>query len=218
MSLPAPLDVQKAKELIGQDTIVLDTRSASAFTQSFIPGSVFFGLQGRSAEWPGDLLDYQSRILLVTDPGREEESFKLLSKLGFANIEGFLQGGIEAWLEAGEPSDMIIDIEPDELIMDMPHDPNLLVIDVRQQPEYEAGHLADAINIPLDEMGDVAAFAGLEERQNLYIHCSSGYRSAMASSILKKHGFHNLRNIPGGWDRIKEEKGVRIEKENNALN
>jgi rhodanese-related sulfurtransferase len=159
--MPVPLSVYKVKELIGRDAIILDTRPASAFNLKFIPGSVFFGLEERSTEWIGDLLNNESSILLVTEKGQEDESISLLHRLGIGNIAGYLEDGIDSWLKAGEPSDMIIEIEPDELLMDMPHDTNLLVIDVRRQTEYEAGHLADAINIPLDEMGDLAVFAGL---------------------------------------------------------
>jgi rhodanese-related sulfurtransferase len=113
---------------------------------------------------------------------------------------------------------MIIEVEPDELLMDIPHDKNLLVIDVRRNAEFSEGHLPDALNLPLNEMGDVVSFAGLEEDQNLYIICSNGYRSVIAASILKKHGMHNLRNVAGGWERTKQEKGVKIEKDNNSLN
>lgn len=218
MPVPESLSVEKVKELLKEDIVLLDTRPANLFTPHFIPGSVFFGLEGRTTEWVGDLLSPGSRIVLVTEPGRETESADLLEKLGIKNIAGFLHGGFNAWLASQEPTDMIIDIEPDELLMDIPHDPHLLVLDVRRRAEFDSGHLPDAMNLPLEEMGDVAVFAGLEEKQNLYIHCSSGYRSVTAASILKKHGFHNLRNILGGWERIREEKNCRIEKEKRSLN
>jgi rhodanese-related sulfurtransferase len=218
MNLPEPLTVEKLKELIRQDVIIFDTRNAASFMEGFIPGSVFFGLDGRITEWVGDLITPSSKIALITDPGKESESISLLQKLGIHQITGFLQGGMEAWLQAGEPGDMIIEVEPDELLMDIPHDKNLLVIDVRRNAEFSEGHLPDALNLPLNEMGDVVSFAGLEEDQNLYIICSNGYRSVIAASILKKHGMHNLRNVAGGWERTKQEKGVKIEKDNNSLN
>ena len=133
-------------------------------------------------------------------------------------MKGFLQGSFDAWKNAGEPIDMIIEVEADELMMDIPHDPHLLVVDVRRETEFADGHLKDAVNIPLNEMTDPASMANLEELQNLYIHCAGGYRSVIASSLLKRQGFHNLRNIVGGWAKIKEQEKAEIVKETSVLN
>ena len=78
---------------------------------------------------------------------------------------------------------MIINVEPDELVMDMPHDPNLVVVDVRRETEFADGHLKDALNLPLNEMTDVAELAQFDESQNIYIHCAGGYRSVIAASF-----------------------------------
>jgi hydroxyacylglutathione hydrolase len=191
------LSVDKFKKAIHDDVIILDTRHATEFTQGFIPGSIFIGLEGRFAEWAGNLLPFDKKILLVTEPGKEEESIIRLSRVGFEKMEGYLKGGFEAWKKAGEKIDLIIDVEPDELLMDIPHDPNLLIVDVRKEVEFADGHLADAVNLPLDEMTDVAQLAQFEDNQNLYIHCAGGYRSVIAASLLKKEGIHNLRNVLG---------------------
>ena len=114
--------------------------------------------------------------------------------------------------------DLVIDVEPDELLMDIPHDPNLLIVDVRKEVEFADGHLADAVNLPLDEMTDVAQLAQFEDNQNLYVHCAGGYRSVIAASLLKKEGIHNLRNVLGGWNKIKEQEKVKIVKEASVLN
>ncbi|MNC90015.1 molybdopterin biosynthesis protein MoeB [compost metagenome] len=103
-------------------------------------------------------------------------------------------------------------------MMDIPHDPNLLVVDVRRETEFADGHIKNAVNIPLDEMTDPARLANLEEDQNLYVHCAGGYRSIIASSLLKREGIHNLRNVVGGWNKIKEQEKVEIEKEKSVLN
>ena len=113
---------------------------------------------------------------------------------------------------------MIIDVEADELAMDIPFDDNLVVVDVRKENEFAEGHVKDAINLPLNDMTDVAQIAQFEENQNIYIHCASGYRSLIAASILKKQGYHNLRNVLGGWDAIKEQKNIKTEKEASVLN
>jgi len=113
---------------------------------------------------------------------------------------------------------MIIDVEADELAMDIPFDNNLVVVDVRKENEFAEGHVKDAINLPLNEMTDVAQIARFEENQNIYIHSENGYRSLIAASILKKQGYQNLRNILGGWAKIKDQKNIKIEKEASVLN
>lgn len=213
-----PLPVEQFKQLSTENTIILDTRHATEFTQGFIPGSIFIGLEGRFAEWAGSLLPFDAPMLLVTAPGMEKETIVRMARVGFDKVKGYLDGGYEAWKNAGEPIDMIIDVEADELMMDIPHDPNLVVVDVRRETEFADGHLKDATNIPLNEMTDPASMANLEEYQNLYVHCAGGYRSVIASSLLKRQGIHNIRNIVGGWGKIKEQEKAEIVKENSVLN
>ena len=212
------LSIDEFKQLISNDVIVLDTRPAGTFTQGFVPGSISIGLEGRFAEWAGSLLPFNVSIVLVTEPGKEKETIIRLARVGFEKIKGYLDGGYEAWKNAGEPIDMIIDVEADELMMDIPHDQNLVVIDVRRETEFADGHLKDAVNIPLIEMTDPGNLANLEETQNLYIHCAASYRSVIASSLLKRQGIHNLRNITGGWEKIKEQEKAEIIKETSVLN
>ncbi len=197
------LPVDRFKKLMENDVIILDTRNATVFTQGFVPGSISIGLEGRFAEWAGSLLPFDAPIALVTDPGKEKETIVRLARVGFSTVKGFLQGGFEAWKNAGEPVDIIIDVEADELMMDIPHDDKLVIVDVRRPTEFADGHLKDALNLPLNDMMDPATMANLEEDQNLYVHCAGGYRSVIAASLLKRQGFHNLRNILGGWGKIK---------------
>jgi len=212
------LTVDAFKNMMLEDHLVLDTRHAAVFTQGFIPGSLFIGLEGRFAEWAGSLLPFDKPMILVTEPGKEEESVVRLTRVGFDRIEGCLEGGFPAWVAAGEPVDIIIDVEADELAMDIPHDPNLLVVDVRRETEFAEGHIVSAQNIPLNEMSDVLNLAGFEDHQNLYVHCAGGYRSVIAASIMKKQGIHNLRNVLGGWNKIKEQEKIKVVKEASVLN
>ena len=186
--------------------------------KSFIPGSIFIGLEGRFAEWAGSLLPFDKPIILITKPGMEEDTVVRLARVGFDKMLGYLKGSFAAWQKAGEKVDMIINIEADELAMDLPHDDNLVVVDVRREAEFADGHVKGAQNIPLNEMTDLATIANFEDNQNLYIHCAGGYRSVIASSLIKRQGFHNLRNIQGGWDKIKEEKNITVEKDASVLN
>jgi len=213
-----PLLLDDFKKLMKEDVLVLDTRHANVFTNGFIPGSIFIGLEGRFAEWAGSLLPFDKHMIIVTEPGKEEETVVRLSRVGFDKIQGFLKGGFDAWLNAGETVDLIIDVEADELAMDIPHDLNLLVIDVRRETEFADGHIKGARNLPLNEMNDLVNPAHLEDTQNLYVHCAGGYRSVIASSLLKRDGVHNLRNVLGGWGKIKQQENIKIEKETSVLN
>jgi hydroxyacylglutathione hydrolase len=214
-----PLDLAAFKAQLQQSgTILLDTRPAHLFAQGFVPGSIFIGLEGRFAEWAGSLLPFDQPMLLITEPGREEESLVRLARVGFDKIVGYLQGGYAAWQAAGEKIDMIVEVEPDELAMDLPHDNHLVVVDVRREPEFADGHIKGAVNLPLGEMTDIAQLAQFDDKQNLYIHCAGGYRSVIAASLLKRQGIHNLRNVLGGWAKIKDEQGIVVQKEASVLN
>ena len=212
------LSVTAFKEKMLEDTIVLDTRAADQFSNGFIPGSIFIGLEGRFAEWAGSILPFNKPMILITEIGKEEETVIRLARVGFAKMEGYLKGGFEAWKKAGEKIDMIVGVEADELAMDIPHDPNLQVVDVRREAEFADGHVKNAINMPLNDMTDLALIAGFEENQNLYVHCGGGYRSVIACSILKSQGIHNLRNVEGGWEKIKEQSSIKTAKEPSVLN
>lgn len=113
---------------------------------------------------------------------------------------------------------MIIDVEADELAMDIPFDENLVVIDVRKEAEYADGHIKDAVNIPLANLVDPASMASIEDNDNLYVHCQSGYRSVIAASLLKRQGIHNLRNVVGGWKEIEKQEKIEKEKSIAELN
>lgn len=193
-----------------EDVWVIDTRDNQVFTQGFVPGSVFIGLNGRFAEWAGSLIPFDKKLLLITDPGMENEAMTRLARVGFDKMIGYLEGGFEAWQKAGLPVDMIIDVESDELAMDLPFDEHLLVLDVRKETEFDAGHVAEAINIPLPELLNPIRVAAIEDTDNIYMHCQSGYRSVIGASILKKQGFHNLRNIVGGWKAIEQEPKIPV--------
>lgn len=212
------LSLNDFKKAIVNEALVIDTRPATEFTQGFVPGSIFIGLEGRFAEWAGSLLPFDRQLLLITPPGKEEESVIRLSRVGFDKMIGCLEGGFATWKNADETVDVIIDVEADELMMDIPFDPSLVVVDVRRETEFADGHLVNAVNLPLSEMTDVLQMAQFEDNQNLYIHCAGGYRSVIAASLLKKEGIHNLRNVLGGWSKIKEQEKADIIKEASLLN
>jgi glyoxylase-like metal-dependent hydrolase (beta-lactamase superfamily II)/rhodanese-related sulfurtransferase len=212
------LSVDDVKNAIKDDIVILDTRPADLFAQGFIPGSIFIGLEGRFAEWAGSLLSFDEPIIIVTEEGKEKETIIRLARVGFSKVIGYVAGGFKAWKAAGEETDMVIDIEADELAMDIPFDDRLVVVDVRRPAEFAEGHVKNALNIPLNELIDPVNMSGLEEDQNIYVHCQGGYRSMIASSLLKRQGIHNLHNILGGWNAIKEQSKIETEKESSVLN
>ncbi len=156
---------------------------------------------------------------MITEIGKEKETVIRLARVGFSKVEGYLQGGFETWKNAGEKIDLVIDVEADELAMDLPFDENIIVVDVRREPEFADGHIAGAVNLPLSEMNDPGSMANFDEHHNLYVHCAGGYRSVIAASLLKRQGIHNLRNVAGGWVKIKEQADkLEIVKEKSVLN
>lgn len=192
------------------NTWVIDTRDKETFTAGFIPGAISIGLNGRFAEWAGSLIPFDKQLLVIAEPGMEKEAMTRLARVGFDKMKGYLDGGFQAWQAARLPVDMIVDVQADELAMDLPFDKRLLVLDVRKETEFDAGHVPDAVNIPLPQLLDPIRIAAIEDTDNIYIHCQSGYRSVIGASILKKQGFHNLRNVLGGWKAIEQESKIPV--------
>jgi len=212
------LNVENFKQANSGNTIVLDSRMTEKFVQGFIPGSISIELNENFPERSANLLAANTPVLLVTEQGKEDDTEQALIKAGFLNITGYLEGGYDHWKYAGEPSDMIIDVEADELMMDIPFDNNLVVLDVRNETEYAEGHLKNAINIPLQELTDPGSMANFEDDHNIYVHSGGGSRGITAASLLKRQCFHNLRYVAGGWSSITKQKKAEIVKETKSLN
>lgn len=212
------LNTEQFKKAIAEDVVIIDTRAAEDFTQGFIPGTIFLGTDGKYLSLANKLFDMEQSLLFISNPSTEKEIAGKMQHFGFTKTIGFLEGGFEAWVKAGELIDMIIDVEPDELMMDIPFDQNLMILDVRKELEFSEGHLANACNIPFEQLADPAKIAQLEEGANIYLHCAGGNRSIIAASLLKRHGLNNIRNVHGGWNKIKEEKKAEIVKEGKILN
>lgn len=181
--------------------IVLDVRHQDDFAAGHVPRSIFIGLDGSFAPWVGALIaDVKQPILLVTEPGREEEAVTRLSRVGFDNTLGYLKGGFAAWKKASKEYDAVNSITAQEFKNEMITNA-LPVFDVRKQSEFLSEHVLDANNTPLDFINDhLAEFP----EKPFYLHCAGGYRSMIASSILKSRGIHNLVDVKGGFKAIQE--------------
>ncbi|WP_426430189.1 MBL fold metallo-hydrolase [Winogradskyella sp. HB-48] len=194
----------KAFEVAANETeaIVLDVRNQSEFINGHIPRSVFIGIDGNFAPWVGALIvDVTQPILLVTPKGREEEVVTRLSRVGFDNVIGYLNGGFEAWKDAGMDFDTITSISAEEFAMNFENVKDV-VFDVRREGEYVAEHVDGAKNTQLDYLNNY--LSEFPEDKTFYLHCAGGYRSVIAASILKSRGIHNLVDIAGGYDAIKK--------------
>jgi glyoxylase-like metal-dependent hydrolase (beta-lactamase superfamily II)/rhodanese-related sulfurtransferase len=189
-------------EMKKENTIVLDTRRTHEFEKGFVPGSIFIGLSGRFAEWVGNLLKMDDRILLVTDHGKEEESIMRMARVGYENVVGFLDGGFDAWKNSGRKIDMIISIDAEEFLLDYSYD-DITVVDVRKQSEYnDVGHVEGAVNVVLQEFDDQLHKIERLSNEDIYIHCEGGYRSMIAASLLRRKGFKSIKNVAGGYNAI----------------
>ncbi len=185
-----------------QSALILDTRSDANFAQAFIPGSINIGLEGQFAPWVGELIeDIKQPILIVCLPGMEKETVVRLSRVGYDHTLGYLDGGIDAWLKAGKPVDSIQRISAGQFLRDQDGRTGR-VLDMRRPAEFEQNRLAGADNFPLSDINEWTS--SMNRQEHFYIHCAGGYRSMIASSILKARGFNNFSEINGGIKALEE--------------
>lgn len=192
----------EAFEAVANETgaLVLDTRDASDFAKGFIPNSINIGLEGSFAQWVGEMIpDIKQDILLVTYPDKQEEAITRLSRVGYDNTVGFLKGGFDAWKNSGKDYEVNLRITADELeksaIGEKP-----LIIDVRKKSEYDSEHILGAVNVPLNEINQ--HLSEFPKDKPFVLHCAGGYRSMIASSILKQRGWKNFADVIGGFEAL----------------
>lgn len=190
------------------DALMLDTRDAEDFAKGFIPNSINIALDGNFAPWVGEMIpDVKQPILLITNPGTEEEAITRLSRVGYDVTLGYLEGGFESWQKSGKETDRVVQITSKDFEKvfgtEIPQ-----IFDVRKKSEFDSEHIVGAANIPLNEINQQLAQFPKDKR--FYIHCESGYRSMTASSILKSRGWENFIDIEGGIKGIKEDTKVEL--------
>lgn len=189
-------------EVVANETraLILDTRAASDFAKGFIPNSINIGIDGNFAQWVGEMIpDVKQEILLVTDPGREEESLIRLSRVGYDNTLGYLEGGFAAWQKAGKETESVKRITAEEFAK-LYETAKPLVIDIRKKSEYDAEHVVDAVNIPLNQMN--SHLSEFPKDKPFVLHCAGGYRSMIAASVLKQRGWDNFTDVSGGFSEM----------------
>lgn len=196
------LDVETFEAMANHEgALVLDTRSPKDFAANHIPNSIFIGIDGNFAPWVGALItDLQQPIVYIAYEGREEEVVTRLSRVGYDNTLGYLKGGVEAWVAEGRETDQLTSIPADEFASAY-NAGGINVLDVRKPSEYEAEHVENAQNFPLDFISDI--MEEVDKDTEYYVHCAGGYRSVIAASILKSRGYHQLIDVAGGFKDIK---------------
>jgi len=196
-----PLSVE-AFEIHANETnaLILDVRHQAEFIKGFIPQSIFIGLGGTFAPWVGALIkDIKQPILLVTPKGEEEGTIIRLSRVGFDNVLGYLDGSFEAWKNADKEIDTLNSVSAAVLSDKIKE--NAIVFDVRKPGEYESEHVENVPSTPLSFLND--HITEFPKKEDFYVYCGGGYRSVIASSILKARGFHNVIDVAGGYAAIR---------------
>lgn len=191
-------------EVLGEedDILVLDVRHQKDFVKGHIPGSIFIGLNGSFAPWVGALIpDINQKIILITPEGLEQEAVMRLSRVGYDHALGYLKGGFKAWKEAGKPVSEIHSIDVSAFKQLYDKNPGISILDVRKPDEWEKTHITTAKNFPLDFINQ--HMSEIFPDKTYFLHCRSGYRSTIASSILKARGYHNLTDVIGNFDDMK---------------
>jgi len=183
------------------EALMLDVRDNEEFSKGFVPNSINIGLDGNFAQWVGEMIPSVSQqILLVADPNRIEEAITRLSRVGYDNCIGYLNGGFENWKASGKEINSVNRISASELVSKQKE--GQLIIDIRKKSEFDSEHVIGAVNVPLNQMND--HLSEFPKDQFFIIHCAGGYRSMLASSILKQRGWDHFVDVRGGFSEIKE--------------
>jgi hydroxyacylglutathione hydrolase len=179
---------------------IIDTRIPDVFELGFIPGALNFGLNGQYAIWAATLLDITKPVLIVAEEGKEKESIERLARVGFDHIMGYLNGGFETWKNEGKRWDMVISVDEEEFELDARHT-DIKILDVRKPGEFSDAHLTKAMHFSLDALP--TQYNELDKEEEYLVHCAGGYRSMIAASYLKSKGFQRVKNVLGGFAKIK---------------
>jgi len=194
----APLSASQVKSSLDEGGLVLDVRPSDQFAAGHVPGSINIALSGQFASWAGTLLGLSSRPVLIAESAEQlSEARTRLARVGIENLKGYLDGGIAGWRQAGFPLAKTPQITVQDLRQRLGSRP-LRVLDVRREPEWQAGHIEDAVWWPLDNFK--ISPPEIDRDGAIAVHCKSGYRSMIACGLLQRAGFSNVVNVIGGFD------------------
>jgi len=199
-----PLSVEEFENLAEhEEALMLDTRHQDVFTKEHIPNSIFIGIDDDFAPWVGALIvDIKQPIIIIAEVGKEEEVVTRLSRVGYDNALGYLDGGFEAWKAAGKETDSIESITPEVFAERVHSGLDGEIMDVRTPSEYVSHRVQNAFNYPLDYINN--NMDRLDRGNKYYLYCFQGYRSMITSSILRARGFRNIVNVREGFEGIEK--------------
>lgn len=199
----APLPAAEVRHLQDEGAVVLDTRPAAQFAAAHVPGSIHIALTGQYASWAARILGLDTPLIIVgEDPGSIRESQMRLARVGMESVAGYLEDGIAGWARGGFDFDSIPQVAVIDLADLLHHEPDqVTVLDVREMAEVEAGAIPDSRSIPLGKLK--ARIGELPSEKLIVVHCKSGYRSSIATSILRHAGIRNVVNLMGGFEAWK---------------
>ena len=195
------IDIEEFYKLANSsEYLVLDVRHQKDFINGHIPNSLFIGLNGTFAPWVGTLIEnIDQKILLISEKGKEIEAITRLSRVGYDNCIGYLEGGFKSWKDKyGE--EKVESISSQSFVDNLKLN-SIKIIDVRRKSEYINKHIEGAKNITLSSLSNELTNIS-DTQDNYYIHCAGGYRSVIAISILKAKGIHNVIDVAGGFGSI----------------
>jgi hydroxyacylglutathione hydrolase len=207
-----PISAAQLKLLLDEGVIALDVRPGDQFAHEHVPGSINIALSGQFASWAGTVLGLAARPVLIADsPDQLSEARLRLARVGLEDPRGYLNGGIEAWKQAG-----LVLAELPQITVQSLHDHlqsgTSQVLDVRREPEWNAGHVEGATWWPLDNFK--VSPPEIDRDRPIAVHCKSGYRSMIACSLLQRAGFKNVINVIGGFDAWEQ---AKLPVENQAI-
>ena len=197
---PKPVRAPEVLRLQSEGAVVLDTRPAMQFAVAHVPGSMHIALSGQYASWAARILGLDKQIILVgEDADHLRESQMRLARVGIENVKAFLEDGITGWITSGYELDYIPQISVQELA-ELKQSEEIEILDVREPGEVQAAAMEGSVRIPLGQLaGRTGELASAKEKL-LVVHCKGGYRSSIATSILRRAGFRDIANLTGGFD------------------
>jgi rhodanese-related sulfurtransferase len=192
-----PLSWEEVKAALDSGATLLDTRRADDFEKGFIPGSVNIGLNGQFAVWVGTLVDIKQPLVIITEPGKEEETVLRLARVGYEKVQGYLSGSVTGYNgKLDQVNSISAEQAPDEISK------GATIVDVRKPNEWNISHVKGAVFLPLADFPE--NLQKLDKGDKYIVHCGGGYRSMTAISIMKKNGFTDLLNIHGGFGAMQD--------------
>lgn len=195
------LSLTEFENSVSSGALIIDTRDADAFEKGFIPDAINIGLNGQYANWIGTLIHIEQPLVLITDGGHEKEGVLRAARVGYENILGYLEGGMETWMNANKPMNTIDSIDASAFNQYMKTE-KYTALDVRKPGEFETAHVKDAQFISLSDLPK--SYDTLDKNKTYLVYCGGGYRSMIAASLMKAKGFNNVINVYGGFGKIKD--------------